>query len=407
MLAYHFTEMPYPYVPAEVEKSYKSARVVVPNSYCDPRIAADLYNRYLDEYEYADELGLEIMLNEHHQTLTCLDAAVPISAAALARRTRRAKIVILGTPLAHRDNPVRVAEELAMLDCISRGRIVSGFVRGVPTEIHPANTNPVLTRERMEEAHDLIVKAWTTPEPFNWEGRFWQYRYVNVWPRTYQQPHPPIWITGSTPGNVPWVADHQYTFACFLTPYDVTETLVGTYRKRCEERGLPEPGPDKFAYLSLCYTAETDEQAQEEGKELLWYLYRERHPQFNMVPGYVPPEALAKTYRGVGGKPYRDSYESLQEKGVVMVGSPETMIKKIKYLYERCGIGHLLMMNQAGFMSSEKTRRSMELFAKEVYPAIRGLGEKPTREDGSVSLGEHERELTLAAGRYGVPGDQP
>jgi single-stranded DNA-specific DHH superfamily exonuclease len=87
MLAYHFTEMPYPFVPPEVEKELGSSRIIVPNSYCDPKVTADLYNRYLDEYEYADELGLEIMLNEHHQTMTCLDAVVPISAAALARRT--------------------------------------------------------------------------------------------------------------------------------------------------------------------------------------------------------------------------------------------------------------------------------------------------------------------------------
>src|SRR5256714_7767629 len=163
MRAYFFSEMPYPYVSGEVERPNGSSGVVVPNRYCGPAEMADLYNRYLDEYESADELGLDLMLNEHHQTLTCVDTAISVSAAALARRTKHARIVLLGTPLPHRDNPVRVAEEIAMLDCISRGRIVSGFVRGVPTEIHPSNTNPVLNRARFEEAHDLVVKAWTTP----------------------------------------------------------------------------------------------------------------------------------------------------------------------------------------------------------------------------------------------------
>jgi alkanesulfonate monooxygenase SsuD/methylene tetrahydromethanopterin reductase-like flavin-dependent oxidoreductase (luciferase family) len=400
--AYHFTEMPYPYVPEEVEKSYRTARVIVPSSYMDPRIAADLYNRYLDEYEYADELGLEIMLNEHHQTMTCLDAVVPISAAALARRTKRAKIAIVGTPLPHRQNPVRVAEEIAMLDCLTYGRIISGFVRGVPTEILPANTNPTQTRQRFEEAHDLIVKAWTTHEPFNWEGRFYHYRYVNVWPRTFQQPHPKIWITGSSVDNVPWVADHQYTFACLLTPYEVTETLVGTYRQRCIEKGLPEPTSDKFAYLALCHTGETDEEAQETGKELLWYLYRERHPYYNMTPGYAPPHVLARAYQGIAAKPYRDSYESLQSKGIVLAGNPDTMIKKITYLHERCGIGHLMMMNQAGFMSSSKVRRGLELFAKEVYPAIRHLGEPKAQP--APALAGAAAEFTPM---YGLPGDQP
>lgn len=375
MRAYHFTEMPYPYVPPEVEEQYGSARVVVPNSYCDPKLVGDLYERYLDEYAYADDLGLDLMLNEHHQTLTCLDVAVPISASAVIQRTSKGKVCILGTPLAHRDNPVRVAEEIAMLDCMSKGRIISGFVRGVPTEIHPANTVPSYTRERLEEAHDLILKAWTTPEPFNWEGRFWQYRYVNVWPRTYQQPHPPVWITGSSLGGIPWAADHQYTFACFLTPYEITEGLVNAYKTYSAEHGLPEPRSDKFAYLALCYTGETDEEAQETGQQLLWYLRRKRHPQFNAPPGFVPPAAQAKSMLGGRGKPYQDSFESLQSQGVVLVGSPKTMIEKITYLYERCNIGHLLMMNQAGPMSSEKVRRSLELFAKEVYPAVRHLGE--------------------------------
>src|SRR5579864_2650187 len=159
MKAYFFSEMPYPYVPEDVERAYGSSRIVIPNSYLDPVEMADLYNRYLDEYEYADELGLDLMLNEHHQTLTCLDAAISVTAGALARRTKRARIVLLGTPLPHRDSPVRVAEEIAMLDCISRGRITFFFNDTATTEIHPSNTNPVLNRARFEEAHDLILKA--------------------------------------------------------------------------------------------------------------------------------------------------------------------------------------------------------------------------------------------------------
>jgi alkanesulfonate monooxygenase SsuD/methylene tetrahydromethanopterin reductase-like flavin-dependent oxidoreductase (luciferase family) len=314
------------------------------------------------------------MLNEHHQTMTCSAPNVPISASAVIQRTTRAKICVLGTPLPHRDNPVRVAEEIAMLDCMSHGRIISGFVRGVPTEIQPANTNPVLTRQRFEEAHDIILKAWTTREPFNWEGRFWQFRYINVWPRTFQQPHPPVWITGSTQDSVTWTADHGYPYACFLTPYEWTESLVKMYKDRCVEKGLPEPGPDKFAYLALCYTAETDEEASDYGQGLLWYLYRERHPQLNAPPGYAPPQVFANMMLGRGGKPYRDTFQQLQEKGIVIAGNPDTMIRQIKYLHERCNIGHLLMMNHAGSMSAEKTRRSMELFAREVYPAIRDLG---------------------------------
>ena len=174
---------------------------------------------------------------------------------------------------------------------------------------------------------------------------------------------------------MPWVADHQYTFAMFLTPYEWTESLVDVYRRRCQEQGLPEPGSDRFAYLALCYTGETDEQAHEEGRQLMWYLQRYRHPQFNNPPGYNSYQSMARAMLGGAAKPRGDTFESLQDKGIVMAGSPDTMIKKIRYLHERCGIGHLLMMTHAGPMESRKVRRNLELFAREVYPAIRDLGE--------------------------------
>jgi alkanesulfonate monooxygenase SsuD/methylene tetrahydromethanopterin reductase-like flavin-dependent oxidoreductase (luciferase family) len=377
MRAFYFTEMPYPYVPEEVEQKLSSARIVLPNSYLDPKVMADLYNRYLDEYLLADDLGLEIMLNEHHQTLTCLDVAMPLSAAALARQTKRAQILLLGTPLPHRDSPVRVAEEIAMLDCISRGRILSGFVRGVSTEILPANTNPVQTRARFEEAHELIVKAWTTGEPFNWEGRFWQYRYVNVWPRPYQQPHPPIWTTGSSPASVPWAADHQYTYACFMCGFGGVKANADAYRTYSAEQGLPAFTPDKLAYAALCYTGETDEQAEEEAKGLLWYPYRARHPYFANMPGYYPLNRQAQFFNSNRRDHHKDSFENFAQAGIVIAGSPYTMIKKLTYLQQECGAGNVLMMNQAGFMPTESVRRSLKLFAEEVYPAIKDLGEMP------------------------------
>ena len=138
--------MPYPFLADDAEETYGAMRVTLPNRYCDPKIAHDLYNRYLDEYEYADELGLEIMLNEHHATATCMAANVSITAGTLVRRTKRARLLVLGFPLAHR-SPIQVAEDAAMLDVISGGRLIAGFVRGVGTEIHPANTNPSDTRE--------------------------------------------------------------------------------------------------------------------------------------------------------------------------------------------------------------------------------------------------------------------
>ena len=138
---------------------------------------AALYDRYIDEWQIAEEEGVEIMLNEHHQTATCVDPAAPLVLAALARVTTKARLLILGNPIANRRQPVRVAEEMAMVDVLSHGRLEAGFVRGVPYEMLPANSNPVRMNERHWEALDLIVKAWTHHDgPFSHEGRFFHYR---------------------------------------------------------------------------------------------------------------------------------------------------------------------------------------------------------------------------------------
>jgi alkanesulfonate monooxygenase SsuD/methylene tetrahydromethanopterin reductase-like flavin-dependent oxidoreductase (luciferase family) len=200
MKAWHFSENAYPYLPPADE--YESIRVSLPNRFYDPKKGATLYDRYIDEWLVAEDEGVEIMLNEHHQTATCVDPAAPLVLAALARLTKRARLLILGNPVANRRQPVRVAEEMAMVDVLSKGRLECGFVRGVPYEVLPANSNPVRMNERQWEAIDLIVKAWTSHDgPVSHEGRFFHHRNINIWPRPYQQPHPPIWVSTTTPGG--------------------------------------------------------------------------------------------------------------------------------------------------------------------------------------------------------------
>ncbi len=376
MEAWHFTEMPYPHLPPL--DNVPSIRVTIPSKYFDPKIGADLYNRYLDEHMIADELGLHIMLNEHHQTATCLDAAAPLSAAILARQTKNARICILGNPIANRGDPIRIAEEMAMIDCISRGRLDCGFVRGVPYEIFAANTNPTQTVERLWEGVDLVVKAWTTHEgPFNFEGRFWHKRAVNVWPRPYQQPHPQIWITGSSDKvGIAKVAERGYVFATFLQPYDKVKEMFDVYRQNFVERGLPNGGGT--AFMPLVYTSDSEEDAEKGAKELTWYMTAKTEPQFRNPPGYVPVafnvKAMQGTFSGRTDALRALGMEHQREMGVIMYGTPDSVVEQITRFYERVGgFDHLLMMQQAGFLSHERTVRSMTLFAKEVYPRIKDL----------------------------------
>src|SRR5206468_3261886 len=187
MQVWHFSEMAYHPAWEHLGDSY---RVIIPNRLFDPKIGADLYHRYLDEWALCDELGINIMTNEHHATATCADSVCTIPMAILARETKKVRLLALGMPIGNRNDPIRVAEEYATIDVISRGRVEMGFVKGVPFEIAPANTNPAELMERFWEAHDLILKALSTHDgPFSWEGTHFQYRSVNVWPRPWQQPH--------------------------------------------------------------------------------------------------------------------------------------------------------------------------------------------------------------------------
>ena len=376
MQAWYFTEMPYPHLPPMDEIS--TMRVSLPVKHFDPKIGADLYNRYFDEHMIADEAGLNLMVNEHHQTATCLDVAAPLSLAILARQTRNARLCILGNPVANRGDPLRIAEEMAMIDCISRGRIEVGFVRGVPYEVFAANTIPSRTAERLWEGIDLVQKAWTThDEPFNFEGAFTHRRAVNLWPRPYQQPHPPIWTTGSS--DLPAVrraAARGFVFATFLQPHEKVAELFDAYRSAYQLNG--QPGGGGTAFMPLVYVADTESEAEAGMKELLWYMNAKTEVQYRNPPGYASVEmnvqGLKGAFSGRTDAMRSKSLEFQREQGVVMYGTPDQVVAQIKRFYGLVGgFDHLLMMMQAGFLDHKKTVSNINMFAKECYPQIKDL----------------------------------
>lgn len=380
MDAWYFTEMPYPDLPPQ--ESYASDRVSLSNTCFDPEVGADLYSRYLDEYVIADDLGLNLMLNEHHQTPTCLDAAVPLTAAILARETTKNRILVLGNPVANRSDPVRIAEEMAMVDCISRGRLDAGFVRGVPYELFASNTNPTQTMERLWDGLDLIIKAWTTRDgPFNYESPHWQKRAVNIWPVPYQQPHPPIWTTGSTVGpNVDRVAKRGFNFASFLQPYETVRKLFDRYREAAPDG--PEAASKRLGFMPIISVGETEAEARARADQLRWFIQSKTAPQFRNPPGYVSVginvRALKGEFSGRTQAIRQESMDFLIEKGVVMCGTPDQVAAQIERFNERVGgMGHILCMLQAGFLDHEETVRNITLFAREVYPRIRQLAATP------------------------------
>jgi alkanesulfonate monooxygenase SsuD/methylene tetrahydromethanopterin reductase-like flavin-dependent oxidoreductase (luciferase family) len=375
MKTWYFSECPYPALPDA--DTYDSIRVWLPNKHYDPKIGAGLYDMYLDLWQQADEHGLNVMTNEHHQTATCLVPAVPLMAAILARTTRNARILILGNPIANRRDPLRIAEEMALIDNLSKGRLDVGFVRGVPFEILPANSRPTGMYDRMWEAHDLILAAWQDHDgPFSWEGN-WHYRYVNIWPRPYQQPRPPVWVTGTSPGSIPPIAERGHTMACFVTGWDITKALFDSYRKTwVATHGTPCPA-DRLAYGVQVYVADGEREAQEGASMLRWYFDANKVPPYlTAPPGYTPPARMAAAGTSTAPIPQArqargKSLEWMIEKGVLFAGTPDQVIKQIRAFNDYVGgFGHILMMGHAGPMTYAQTSRSLELYANEVAPAL-------------------------------------
>jgi alkanesulfonate monooxygenase SsuD/methylene tetrahydromethanopterin reductase-like flavin-dependent oxidoreductase (luciferase family) len=378
--AYVFTEMPYPFIPPE--DTFESVRVTLPNRVYDPEAGYQLYHKYFDIYRRADELGLDIMINEHHSTATCVVPAVTPMLAIVARETKQARLLALGNPIANRRQPVRVAEEMALVDVISQGRLDSGFVRGVPQELSAGNSNPVDMKQRFWEAADLIVKAWTTHDgPFSWEGEFFHHRQVNIWPRVYQEPHPPIWVPTQTPSSAVEIAERGYTLATILNGWEGARKMFDAYRRRSLECGI-EPRLDKLAYCGLVHVGRDDREGYAGGRKLQWYLQHNKVAwQFSDVPGYIDVRARAAMSRqraqsGGASNPMAhfgaSSLEDLTKGGFFFAGSPNTVFEQMCEFYEKVdGFGHFLMMMQGGLMGYDLAATSMERFAHEVLPRFR------------------------------------
>jgi len=415
----YFTERPYRDVPEE-EVIKNRSFFGVPNSFYDAEVGARLYNEYIDEAIYAEDVGFDaIMLNEHHGTPFCMGAVMNVEAAILARVTRKARIVLLGNPLPTLKHPVRMAEELAEIDLISRGRLVPGWVRGAGSEQIFNNANPAYNREYFNEAHDLVIACWTRPGPFRWEGKHFNYRFVNPWALPYQKPHPPIWIPGVlSPETVVWCAQHRYPYIGLGTALPATVELWNLYGDTAAQEGYTA-GTENFGYLQQIHVAETDEKAQEEGKAALFGGGAQNfsRPEWTLPPGYNSKEATRRLARqateygflGVTSETLGQAQSSSSSKGntrerlkrgeisieeakkkiyanynkaqdglQIIIGSPKTVIPKLRLIMEVVRPGIFGLFQAQGPLTTDQRMNSIRLMGQEVLPAMReiakGLG---------------------------------
>jgi len=373
---YFFHLMPWPHLPADYDGP---AWVKCPNSFYEGEKGQVLYNRYLDELLYAEQLGFDgLVVNEHHANAYGNMPSPNLIGSILARQSKRAKIAIVGNALPLYNPPIRVAEEFAMIDVISGGRLIAGMVVGGGPEYYSNGLNPAEARERFYEAHDLIVQAWTRPGPFEFNGKYFKLRYVNPWPTPVQKPHPPIWIPGAgSLETMEFVAKHRYAYMGI--PYfhkRVFQRNFDFFREACAKEGYAAD-PKQAGWLVPIYVAETDEQARREYEPHLWYFVRKLLPGIDIAPpGYTTARSALKL---VGARNdfmrFVETWDQIEDGNYAIVGSATTVRQKMEEMIKSLGVGNILCLLQLGTLPADLTRRSMELFAARVLPALRAAGD--------------------------------
>jgi alkanesulfonate monooxygenase SsuD/methylene tetrahydromethanopterin reductase-like flavin-dependent oxidoreductase (luciferase family) len=254
----------------------------------------------------------------------------------------------------------------------------SGFVRGIGWEYFGHSINPTRSRARFNEAHDLIIKAWTSDEMFQWISPNYEYRYVNLWPRPLQQPHPPVYIPGAgSTETMRFCAEHRYTYMSVYAPTRVVRRWFDGYRQAAADLGYV-PDPERIGLSIPIVVGDTDTSAHAHARPALeWLFYKGLKQPMELInpPGYMSQSSmrgLLMTER----KPFSQlSYADLLSEGYAVVGSPATVASRLREMYtELGGYGQLIGLFAIGPSSHEQTTRSTDLFASEVIPALRSLG---------------------------------
>jgi alkanesulfonate monooxygenase SsuD/methylene tetrahydromethanopterin reductase-like flavin-dependent oxidoreductase (luciferase family) len=389
-----FHLMPYTELPEDFREKHPSVWVDIHSSLFDPRRAHHMYNDFMDELEFAAQSGFDaVCVNEHHSNGYGLMPSPNLVAAALARRTTDTALCVMGNSLALYNPPTRVAEEFAMIDCISGGRLIAGFPVGTPMDTCFAyGQNPSLLRQRYLEAHDLVLRAWTEAETFAWNGRFNQQRYVNIWPRPVQRPHPPVWIPGG--GSVEtwrWCAEMDYVYA-YLSyfGYKAGRATMQGFWNETAKLGK-DRNPYRAGFLQFVGVAESRDEAYRLYREPAEYFYgRCLHvdARFANPPGYTSEatmragvesqvaqaaQASAPPKYGTKFQQLAREMDAIVDKGYVIIGSPDEVADRLRQVAQDLNVGHLMLLLQFGNMGKDLAAYNTRLFAEEVLPQLKPL----------------------------------
>jgi len=374
---YNFDLLAYPHVPKD------APRTPVPSNFFDPIKGAANYAEHLDEMTYCEELGLDgVVFNEHHYSSYGTMPSPNLIAAALSQRTKRIKIGVLGNILPLRDHPVRVAEEYAMVDCLSNGRLIAGFVRGIPAEYVWYGVNPEESRGRFQEAYDLIMTAWTN-SVWSFEGEFYKLKDCAIWPRPVQQPHPPIWIAARSAESIEWCVKRHLPCAQVYQTTGQIEDTFNYYRTKAKEDGW-QAKPDDFILCRHIYIDESNKKAQEIAEPAMRYFFSVYNRGFNDAINQTAADQqklLAKltsersfNYFREGNRSRIDfstlGWDELIKSGYMIAGDPDSVARQIQDQMKQIGANHFMGMFHIGNLAHQKVISSLDLFKKEIMPRL-------------------------------------
>lgn len=372
---FFFHNCAYPVIPEDPEQ-YHATWVDYPNRLFDPVQGHALYRKHLRLFRLAEELGFDgVSLNEHHNTQFSMTPAVSVLAGAVAAQTSRVRILVAGVPI-NLQYPNRVAEEYAMLDVLSGGRMEFAFPLGTGMEYwsNEGSINPTTARARFRESLEVILQAWTQDGPTRFDGEFFNYRYLNPWPRPYQQPRPKIFIVGSGSNEtIDLAVEYDAGYSIVLVPVEAQLKAFGRMRTLAAERGRTVQ-PDDLIVVTMVYLAESDEQALEELRPYVETFFSWMHrvpPKYLLPPGYVAgPEFLRRVSDAALAHGEEASLEEMLEIMRFAAGSPQTVADTLVRWAREAGCSRMNVIFELADMPEWRVVKSMTAFADEVMPRV-------------------------------------
>lgn len=327
-----------------------------------PEAGEKAHPAMIERQEYVESIGFDWAgLSEHHSPRTLTPAPI-VSVAYGEADVENLKIALVG-PIVPQANPIRIAEESVMVDTMSQGQLVVGLL-GTTNEYLRFDLNPAEGRERTDAGMELSLKAWTEPQPFGWQGRYYQYRTVSIWPHPLRQPHPPTYALGTSKESCDFAARSHLGLGVSYGPFAAMAKSTNYYRQQCREYGW-EPGPDHILYRANMMLWESNDAADERLKK-----------QHGAAPFPMPPTLckamLAVDKRNIAGEARQANVNGVLP--VSFVGGPDTVVKQIRKCREVVGAGVPdLSLTSPGSGDLDALMDTIELFGKTALPRIKDM----------------------------------